>query len=748
MSVMAVEYTYFLGGAVKAEAEGILGGLLVPFGLPKDTQGEYFFNDVKLFLERLAYIPVMFHHAMSSIGTMEVGRINLKDCKVTREGLQVRAQLDMDKPESRWMFDEAAKGRLGWSSASAPHMVVRDDDGGISEWPIVEATLTPNPAGGRRTTVQALKFDSLALTSGEVASIEPGTVKEASKPVASAPKARSPRKGKTKMALAFKAGGLIAALEAAGVDPEKAIAVLKELETTDATMADETADVAPPPTEDAMMADAPVTQDPDVASGSNAPQDGSPPLSNPAEQGYVEPPRKTAGKGDIIQLTPKQLAHIMQQKFAGKTAEQRTAPAPSRAVGGIVVEPRQPQISGMKTRFHDMTPEGMAYYWQIAKARDWDVRNDPAFLREMAVKAKKAYDKGDLDMDDVLYRKIAAKADFNNTLVAADGGNYVPTLWSNMLWPRVRIDNNVAKNIEVFQMPSPSYEYPIESTDPVVYTVAQADDDSESTLDTNVFTRSKLVAAKITFTAGKAGLQVVFSTELEEDSIIPWIPQLQSQAVRSFANFVDYALLNTDSTTGTGNINYKGADTSAAPTSRFLFAGGNSMRYNALIANSAVLTNAAGGAPTLAMLRAARFKLISTLNTYGIKPEDLMYICDPYTYGKLLQVDEVLNAMVNGRGSTVNDGLIPEIDGSPIYASAEMALSDSTGYAMAAGTGTLGSIVIVAKPAWKVGYIRNVMSDVSYIPYNDIYVLTMTARFAIGKKDTTASALIYNINVS
>lgn len=751
------EYTYFTGGAVKAATEGILSGLLVPFGLPKDSQGEYFHDTVKLFLERLKYIPVMFHHAMSSIGTKEIGRIEIGDCKVTPDGLEVeKAQLYMDLPEARWAFQEAARGKLGWSSASAPHLVVRDDDGGISEWPLVEATLTPNPAGGRRTTVQALKFDVSTLTSGEDAAKEPDTAEEPAQhspsgelAATSAVKTNSPRGMRMTTKTMKGSGGLIGALESAGVAPDQIVAVLKEMEAG-AIMAEETtADVPPPP--DATMADADVTEDPEVAPGSNAPDAGTPPASNPAEQGYVEPSRKNAkavaGKGsDLIAMSPKQFAALMQQKFAGKTDDLVLPVAPSRAGGGVTIEPRQPQIT-VKSKYHDLSPEDMAYYWQIAKARDWDVRNDPKFLREIAVKAKKAYDGDKLDLAEKHYRTIAVKADFNNTLVAGDGGNWVPDLWSSSLWPRVRVDNNVAKNIEVFQMPSPTYEYPIESTDPVVYTVAQADDDAESTLDTNVFTRSKLSVDKIQFSAGKAGLQVVFSTELEEDSIIPWIPQLRAQATRAFANFIDYALLNTDSTTGTGNINYKGANTSAAPTSRFLFAGGNGMRYNALIANPAVLSNAQGGVPTLALLRAARFNLISALNAYGIDPKLLMYLVDPYTYGKMLQIDEVLNAMVNGRGSTVNDGMIPAIDGSPIFPSAELALTDSTGYAMADGSGTLGQVVIAVKPAWKVGYIRQVNTDVSYIPWNDVYVLTMTARFAIGKKDTTASALIININV-
>ena len=104
--------------------------------------------------------------------------------------------------------------------------------------------------------------------------------------------------------------------------------------------------------------------------------------------------------------------------------------------------------------------------------------------------------------------------------------------------------------------------------------------------------------------------------------------------------------------------------------------------------------------------------------------------------------------MNNGRNATVNTGIVPNIDGTEVYASQQLALADSTGYALANGAGTLGNFVIFAKPAWKVGYVRQVMTDVSYVPWNDSYILTMTARYAIGNKDNIASAVGYNIQVA
>lgn len=539
--------------------------------------------------------------------------------------------------------------------------------------------------------------------------------------------------------MAMKNMDMISALEKAGIEPEGIVKVLKNLSAgMGEPDGDEAVQTDAQPA-DTMQAD--VTTDPEVAPGADAPQAAPPP---------------TQVMKSNRPVTAKDVAAIVANAFA----TMKTAPAPSQAAGYQGNNPATKaggtRITEMRTKWHKLSSEDMAFYYQMRrKARDgWDA--DMGFMREMTAKAIKAVneDRFDLTPEQANYLAIkadmAVKADINSEASAALGSDWVPTLWSNVLWPRVRVDNNVAKNLEVFEMPSPSFEYPIESTDPIVYAVAEAISTDDFETPGNIFTKSTVDVDKITFTAKKLGLQVPFSTELEQDSIIPFIPQLRAQAVRAFANAIDNVILNADATTGTGNINYKGANTSAAPKSKFLYGGGNGVRYNALIsAPSTNLVDMQGGAPTLQSIRQARFKLLSSLNAYGIDPKLIMYICDNYTYGQLLNIDELLTYMVNGQMSTVNTGeLGATMDGSPVYPSAEMPLTDSTGYALANGTGTLGSIAVIARPAWKVGYLRQVTTDVSYIPYDDLYVLTMTARMALGKKDTAASGLIYNIALS
>jgi HK97 family phage major capsid protein len=752
---------YFSGERIKALGNGKIGGYGIVFNGPKDAQGEFFYPHVELHLDWFGGTrrPVLYHHGLRDEDLIEeIGYVT----KITKDGhgWWIEAQLDMGNPIAQQVYGDVRKGKIGWSSGSAPHLSKVDASGGISEWTFIEASLTPTPAAGKRTTVQALKFDFTSTPKSNTdAAIEPGTVKEPSAKTNKGERKLSGHSiGKLTMNVT-KSAGLIGAMQEAGIDSDSILKVLLSMEegstggemmTDDAAVADDAVDPATMSVDEETKDAGPVTTG---DSGAEIRDTGSKPAMTPPAQTPPPVSGKTGGASAKTLATALQIA----------MATMKTAPATSKAGGYQGRNPARmgDEVANIKARYSDLDAADMALAHTLLTRRKGGgreaIRVRPEFFHVLAQKAMADNEGGKLRLHEGLYQrtaKLAIKDSWNNTLVADDGGDWVPDLWSSILWMRVRIDNNVAKNVEVFAMPSPTFEYPIEADDPVVYAVGQTDTDAEMTFGTNPFTRSRVLTDKIQFTAKKTGLQVPFSTEINEDSIIPFIPQLRAQAVRAFANSIDYNLLNSDSATGTGNINYKGANTSAAPTSNFLFGGGNGMRYNGLVTNpTGAQYNFLGGIPTLSGIRTARFKMISSLNAYGINPADLVIITDPFTYGKFLSIDEINTFMNNGRNATVNTGLAPDIDGTPVHASWELKLSDSTGYVTATNTNVpsatqLGSFVVFAKNAWKIGYVRQVMTDVSYIPWNDAYVLTMTSRYAIGKKDTVAAVTAFNLNVA
>lgn len=712
------------GLKVKAEGAGRVGGYLVAFGFPRDTHGEFFTANTDFGMDFFdgPKRPVYYHHRQEGAEQVvreEIGYIY----KLIQDdnGLYAEAQLDMNNPYARRAYDEVLRGEIGWSSGSAPHLVDGTQDGEITKWMLVEGSLTPDPAAGPRTTVYTVKFADVAPTD-----VQPEGRKA---------KAEALVRGACRTVRHFKNGAkkmdqeiLIGALESNGVAPEAILAIIKDISSA-------TAPAAEPTPEEPMMAEGDEPEEEMYRSEAGAS------VAQPAAALPV-PAAQT--------ITPETVkAWISEAVKAAAPGISQTTPYSG---GGAKPTSR---ITDMRTPYHDLSAREMDYMANLrrafAKANGAPPLITREFQRELVAKAQKDYTKGALKLDRTAARQLMSikSNELQNTAQAGDGGDWVPTLWSSDLWELSRVDNAVASSLRMIEMPSDSYELPVESTDPTVYAVAEAADEADMTLTAaggaGIFTSSKMTVGKVTLNAAKMGLQVKFSAEVNEDSIIQFIPQLRNQAMRAMQDSIDYVILNADATTGTANINYKGANTSAAPKSKFLYGGGDGIRHLPLVEATTLLKDGGGSAPDLSLIRSTIAKL---RNAYSIKPENLAFFCDVRTWHKLKSIDELLVYMNNGRGSTVNDGLVPTIDGSTVYPSAELALTDSTGFALNDGTGTLGQLLVVHLPSWIVGYRRQIASAVDYLAYYDSYVLTMTVRMALQKRDTQCAALLYNLNVN
>jgi hypothetical protein len=725
-AVQITERKIAYGLKVKAEGAGRVGGYLVCFGFPRDTHGEFFTGNTDFGLDYFdgPKRPVYYHHRQDGADQVvreEIGYIYklLQD----DNGLYAEAQLDMNNPYARRAYDEVLRGEIGWSSGSAPHLVDGTEDGEITKWMLVEGSLTPDPAAGPRTTVYTVKFADVAPTE-----VQPeGRKAKADARVRGACRTvRHTKNGAKKMDQEL----LIGALESNGVAADVILSILKDVSSASA------------PAQEAP-------EEPTMAEGDPQPEDemyrseaGAPVAPAPAAP--------VAPGGDNGQVTPAQIkAWISEAVKAAAPGVSQTTP-----YSGGAAKPN-PRITDMRTPYHDLSAREMDYMANLrrafAKANGAPPLITREFQREMVAKAQKDYTKGALKLDQSAARQLMSikSNELQNTGVAGDGADWVPTLWSSDLWELSRVDNQVASSLRMIEMPSDSYELPVESTDPTVYAVAEAANESDLVLTAaggaGIFTSSKMTVDKVTLNAAKMGLQVKFSAEVNEDSIIQFIPQLRNQAMRSMQDSIDYVILNADATTGTANINYKGANTSAAPKSKFLYGGGDGIRHLPLVEATTLLKDGGGSAPDLSLIRSTIAKL---RNAYSIKPADLAFFCDVRTWHKLKSIDELLVYMNNGRGSTVNDGMVPTIDGSTVYPSAELALTDSTGFALNDGTGTLGQLLVVHLPSWIVGYRRQIASAVDYLAYYDSYVLTMTVRMALQKRDAQCAALLYNLNVN
>ncbi|MCS7072218.1 MAG: phage major capsid protein, partial [Anaerolinea sp.] len=338
-------------------------------------------------------------------------------------------------------------------------------------------------------------------------------------------------------------------------------------------------------------------------------------------------------------------------------------------------------------------------------------------------------------------RLTALKADeLNRSTLTGYGDEWVPELWSAQIWNRAREDNIILPLFNAVEMPSNPFFLPTEGADPAVYYVPETADEAQLTLGAaNPIPDSRIGTGRVQLLARKLALRVGFSAELVEDAIVPVLTLYRQQAVQAILDSIDHVLLNGDIETGaTGNINKSHA--APAATDRYLVFDG--LRKLPLVTNSANGISA-GGAPTLALLRQARFTM---LPRYAARPADLAWIVDSATYARLLGLTEYVTVDKGGPTATAITGQIGLLDGSPVLVSPEMPLATSTGRVGASGNVT-GTAICVYRPGWTVGYRRRIAVSVDYLPYTDSYQLTATVRLAFARFDNEVAAALYNITV-
>jgi len=140
-----LKFTTLDDGSLEIEGVGI------PFGGPidgKDLHGQFFSakTDFAWDLITDGQRPLLYQHGLdSTLKTNVIGRWSVK--KIDEAGVWVRAQLDARSAYLNEIKDLLGADALGLSSATMGHLVkVAAKTGEILRWPVVELSLTPNPA--------------------------------------------------------------------------------------------------------------------------------------------------------------------------------------------------------------------------------------------------------------------------------------------------------------------------------------------------------------------------------------------------------------------------------------------------------------------------------------------------------------------------------------------------------------------------------------------------------------------------
>ncbi len=140
-----------------------------------DLAGDTFDPDTDYRLEYVPVKAVYFDHALQREMREEIGEVK----KVTKDavGLFLEAQLRRSAKYMEAVMEMLEKGKLGWSSGSAPHLVVKEA-GHIKRWPVIEWSLTPTPAEPRTLGVHFKTTDAVEPQAGSTSGDTKAEIKQ------------------------------------------------------------------------------------------------------------------------------------------------------------------------------------------------------------------------------------------------------------------------------------------------------------------------------------------------------------------------------------------------------------------------------------------------------------------------------------------------------------------------------------------------------------------------------------------
>lgn len=324
------------------------------------------------------------------------------------------------------------------------------------------------------------------------------------------------------------------------------------------------------------------------------------------------------------------------------------------------------------------------------------------------------------------------------------GAQYVSSMWE-----AARNLDSLVSDIRTVPMAAPTVYVPINGEIPEMLYV------SESTgAGATAYTSSKTPSNRVSLSAKKFTIQQVWSAELEEDSIVAFVPFLREMLAVSAAQHLGSAYYNGDTTNaGTGNINSDDAD--PADTKHYLAWDG--IRHDWLVTTTANGINQAG-AFAAANVNVARGRLsgvdddidaaLKTIN-WGANPRELRLIADWSTYLAMLDgTDKVTTVDKYGAGATILTGELGSIYGIPIISPSYASKTEADGKASGTeASNTKGQITLFNPRAYLGGVRREVQLFMDRIQGTDQFLLELYTRRGFTRFGTNGAAGIYNITV-
>ena len=338
--------------------------------------------------------------------------------------------------------------------------------------------------------------------------------------------------------------------------------------------------------------------------------------------------------------------------------------------------------------------------------------------------------------------KAALKAMDSTT--AGNGDEIVPLNMAGQLWDDFFLASRVVSALQRIEQPTDPFDIPLGLGSVTWRKGAQ----------NTAVAQANPATVKVTLTSTELVTEQAWSYTLDEDAVVAMAPAIRARLAQSGGEIMDAFALNADATAAaTGNINLDDATPDA--DAYYLTNGQDGIRHQWLVDNSGGVGADENGALTDATLVIE----LAAMGKYAIDPTRLMFVCDVSTYlaGFLDATSTAPGANVItmdkfGAGAIVMTGQLAAYRGIPIIVSASHPLTEADGkVSTTAGNNTKGSISIVNRMMWYVGFRRNLLIEVDRDIQRRQYIMVTSLREAVGahgvRATNTHTGGIFNITV-
>ena len=319
-----------------------------------------------------------------------------------------------------------------------------------------------------------------------------------------------------------------------------------------------------------------------------------------------------------------------------------------------------------------------------------------------------------------------AESNYGSQLI---GAQYVGELWAG-----AAAQSRVFGLLPRFEMTAPTAYLPVEAAVPEVTFVGE----STSATITN-YTTVKTGSQRVQVDAKKFIVSQVYSGEMEEDSIVPYIPFLRGQQVRSLAHYSDSLVINGD-TTNADTLNINSYAANPADTKHYLAFDG--IRHAALVDNTGNASDASAALSYTKLLALRSLMLDSTyLHDWGHPndPADLVYVIDPAGADDICDLDEVITVDKFGPAAVVLTGEVGMIGRHPLIASMAVFKTNSDGMVKAANN-DYSQAIAFNRRAFIVGIRRQLKIETERLPGSDQTRIVLSTRLGFGRFSPTGAA--------